>query len=216
MNPEIKKKGTQADMMTKIKLCGLSRPCDIEAVNELHPDFIGFVFFPKSKRNVSPELAFQLKQMLDPSIQAVGVFVNEKPEIIADYLQRGIIDVAQLHGKEDEEYIRKLRLLTDKPLIQAFRIDTSDDVKKAENSSADYILLDSGAGGTGTVFDWSLIKDLNRPFFLAGGLGIDNVAAALLEISPFAVDISSGIETDGKKDRNKMEQFVRNVRNTII
>lgn len=201
--------------MAKIKLCGLSRPEDIAAVNELLPDFIGFVFFPKSIRNVSPEQAWELKQLLDPSIQAVGVFVNEPQENIVSYLEKGIIDVAQLHGKEDEAYIAKLRTMTDKPIIQAFRIDTEENVKRAEKSSADFILLDSGAGGTGTVFDWSLIKNISRPFFLAGGLGIENVGSAIQNLAPYAVDISSGIETDGKKDRNKMIQFVQNIRNTI-
>lgn len=202
--------------MTKIKLCGLSRPCDIETVNALHPDYIGFVFFPKSKRNVFPDQALELKKLLDPSIQAVGVFVNEPPENIADYLRRGIIDVAQLHGKEDEAYIQKLRALTDKPLIQAFRIDTIEDVQRAEKSSADFILLDSGAGGTGTVFDWNLLSDIRRPFFLAGGLGIENVADAIRKLAPYGVDISSGIETDGFKDPEKMQKFVENVRSTEI
>lgn len=198
--------------MTRIKLCGLSRPCDIEAVNALHPDYIGFVFFPKSKRNVFPEQARTLKQLLDPAIQAVGVFVNADPAFIGDLLAQGIIDVAQLHGQEDEDYIRSLRALTDKPIIQAFRIDTAEDVQRAAASSADFILLDSGAGGTGTVFDWSLIQKLERPFFLAGGLGIENAADAINAVHPYAVDISSGIETDGKKDPEKMRRFVTNVR----
>lgn len=201
--------------MTKIKLCGLSRPCDIEMANLLHPDFIGFVFFAKSKRNVLPEQALALKQMLDPSIRAVGVFVNEEPSVIASYLEKGIIDIAQLHGQEDEGYIKALRKLTSQPLIQAFRIDTRKDVERAAKSSADYILLDSGVGGTGVTFDWTLVQNLHRPFFLAGGLRIDNVTEAIEILSPFAVDISSGIETNGKKDPQKMTQFVQNVRNSV-
>ncbi len=138
----------------KIKLCGLTRPCDIEAVNELQPDYIGFVFAKKSRRYVSPEKAEELKAMLAPGIQAVGVFVNEEPERIVSLLEAGTIDVAQLHGQEGEREIRRLRELTDHPLIQAFRIDTEQDVERANASTADYVLLDSGAGGTGTVFDW--------------------------------------------------------------
>ncbi len=143
--------------MTKIKLCGLSRPCDIEAANKLKPDYIGFVFAPKSKRYVAPEQAMALKQMLLPEIQAVGVFVNEDPKNIAKLLRDHIIDMAQLHGGEDEAYIARLRQLTDQPIIQAFRVGPSTDLKKIEQSTADYVLLDSGAG-TGTVFDWALIQ----------------------------------------------------------
>ena len=198
--------------MTKIKLCGLSRPCDIEAANELMPEYIGFVFAPKSRRYVSPEQAAALKAQLNPAIKAVGVFVNEAPETIAAYLKDEIIDIAQLHGGESESYIRQLRSLTDKPLIQAFRIDTEQDIESANESSADYVLLDSGEGGTGTAFDWHLLRQINRPYFLAGGLTPHNIEDAVKTLAPYAVDISSGIETNGYKDRNKMTAFVNNVR----
>ena len=199
--------------MTKIKLCGLSRLCDIEAVNALNPEYIGFIFAAKSKRYISPERAAALKKQLNASVKAVGVFVNEKPEVIAALLQNGTIDIAQLHGSiEDEAYIKQLRGLTDKPIIRAFRIDTEQDVAKAETSSADYVLLDSGSGGTGTVFNWNLIRNINRQFFLAGGLDPDNVELAVKRLKPYAVDVSSGIETDGVKDITKMRQFVRTVR----
>ena len=197
--------------MTKIKLCGLSRPCDIEAANELNPDYIGFVFASKSKRYVTYEKATELKSRLSPEIQAVGVFVNEHPENVAKLLQDGIIDIAQLHGGEDEDYITQLRLLTDKPIIKAFRIETANDIKTAEQSTADYILLDSGAG-TGTVFDWNLVKSIRRPYFLAGGLDACNVADAVKVLRPFAVDVSSGIETDAAKDKSKMAAFAAAVR----
>lgn len=197
--------------MTKIKLCGLSRPCDIEAANELKPDYIGFVFAPKSKRYVTPEKAMELKSLLAPEIQTVGVFVNEKPENIAKLLQDGIIDIAQLHGAEDEDYITRLRQLTDKPIIKACRIETTYDIENAEQSTADYILLDSGAG-TGTVFDWQLIQDIKRPYFLAGGLSPDNAADAINTLHTYAVDVSSGIETNGLKDKTKMAAFVAAVR----
>ena len=198
--------------MTKIKLCGLSRPCDIGAANELKPDYIGFVFAPKSKRYVTPEKAMELKQMLLPEIQSVGVFVNEKPETVVKLLQDGTIDIAQLHGAEDEEYIIQLRQLTDKPIIKAFRIETASDIEKALQSTADYLLLDSGAG-TGTVFDWKLIQNIKRPYFLAGGLDADNAAEAVNTLRPYALDVSSGIETSGLKDKSKMAAFVCAVRN---
>lgn len=197
--------------MTKIKLCGLSRPCDIEAANKRKPDYIGFVFASKSKRYVTYEKAMELKSLLLPEIQAVGVFVNERPQDVAELLKNSIIDIAQLHGDENEDYIAQLRLLTDKPIIKAFRIETANDAKTAEQSTADYILLDSGAG-TGTIFDWSLVKSISRPYFLAGGLGVDNVADAVKALHPFAVDVSSGIETDGVKDKTKMAAFVAAVR----
>lgn len=192
----------------KIKLCGLTRPCDIEAVNELQPDYIGFVFAKKSRRYVSPEKAEELKAMLAPGIQAVGVFVNEEPEQIAALLEAGTIDVAQLHGQESKTEIRRLRELTDHPLIQAFRIDTEQDVERANVSAADYVLLDSGAGGTGTVFDWDLLQAIRRPYFLAGGLDTENLGTVKTKLNPYGVDVSSGIETGGYKDKEKMTAFV--------
>ena len=192
--------------MTKIKLCGLSRLCDIEAANGLKLDYIGFVFASKSKRYVTYEKATELKSRLSPEIQAVGVFVNEHPQDVVKLLQNGIIDIAQLHGNEDEDYITHLRLLIDKPIIKAFRIETSQDVIKAEQSTADFVLLDSGAG-TGMVFDWQLIQNIKRPYFLAGGLGVDNVSSAIDALHPYAVDASSSIETDGIKDKTKMAAF---------
>lgn len=198
--------------MTKIKLCGLSRPCDIETANRLLPEYIGFVFAPKSKRYVPPETAAALKGLLHPSIQAVGVFVREEPEQVARLLRDGIIDIAQLHGGEDAAYVRVLRRLTDRPILQAFRVDSAADVAAAQKSEADMILLDAGAGGTGTAFDWTLLRDIRRPYFLAGGLHPGNVREAMERLSPYAVDVSSGIETDGRKDADKMEAFMRAVR----
>lgn len=199
--------------MTKIKLCGLTRPEDITAANALKPEYIGFVFAAKSKRYVSRETAAELKAQLSPEIQAVGVFVNEAPETVADLLNTGIIDIAQLHGREDESYIQNLRTRINKPLIQAFRVDGPESLAKAEKSPADMILLDSGAGGTGTAFDWTLLEKFERPYFLAGGLGPDTVGDAVKRLYPYAVDVSSGIETAGKKDEQKMAAFVAAVRN---
>ncbi len=201
--------------MTGIKLCGLSRPCDIETANALRPDYIGFVFWEKSRRCVSPKEAADLKQLLSPDIRAVGVFVNEEPEVVADLLNRNVIDLAQLHGSEDEAYLSRLRALTGRPLIQAFRIASEEDLRKAEGSSADEILLDAGAGG-GTVFDWSLLRGAKRRYFLAGGLNPKNVKAAIRDLHPYALDVSSGIETGGRKDPEKMAAFVTAVREENI
>ena len=197
--------------MTRIKLCGLTRPCDIEAANRLKPDYIGFVFVKKSRRCVSPEQAEALKKQLSPEIRAVGVFVNEDPETVAGLLNRGIIDLAQLHGSEDEAYLTRLRELTDRPLLQAVRVAGEEDLHRAESSSADGILLDAGAGD-GAVFDWKLLKGWSRPYFLAGGLEPGNVREAIRMLQPWGVDVSSGIETDGKKDPEKMAAFVTAVR----
>ena len=123
----------------------------------------------------------------------------------------GIVDVVQLHGTEDEEYLQKLRTITDKPIIKAFVIRSADDVKRAEQSSADYVLLDGGKG-EGKAFDWSLLKEIKRPFFLAGGLNPENVTEAVKNLKPFAVDVSTGVETDGLKDIQKMTAFVAEVR----
>jgi len=197
--------------MTKIKLCGLSRACDIEEANLLRPDYIGFVFAKKSSRCVAPEKACELKKLLRPEIRAVGVFVNETPESVAELLNSGVIDLAQLHGREDAEYIRRLRDLTDGPLIQAFKIRSKEDLSRAAASTADEILLDAGAG-TGTVFDWSLLRNMERRYFLAGGLNPENVQEAIRDLHPYGVDVSSGIETDARKDRTKMAAFVAAVR----
>lgn len=228
--------------MTKIKMCGLRKLEDIEAVNECKPDYAGFVFAPESRRYVTAEQAAELKDHLDPQIQAVGVFVDEAPERVAALLNEGVIDLAQLHGSEDEEYLVRLRELTLKPVIQAFRILSREDVVRAMKSSADEILLDSGAG-TGSTFNWevlriesgydraidaekdgeklfctkrnwekSLYAEETRPYFLAGGLNPQNVAEAIRRLHPYAVDVSSGIETDGSKDREKIAAFVTAVR----
>ncbi|MBQ1548022.1 MAG: phosphoribosylanthranilate isomerase [Lachnospiraceae bacterium] len=197
--------------MTRIKLCGLSRIDDIEAVNRILPDYIGFVFAKKSKRYVSKEKAAELKRRLDERIRAVGVFVNEDYMTVAEYLSEGLIDIAQLHGNEDDDYIDMLRRFSGKPVIKAFRISGKDDLLTATESTADYILLDAGTGD-GIAFDWSILRDMKRPFFLAGGLDTENVKDAVEMLSPFAVDVSSGIETEGVKDPEKMKAFTDIVR----
>lgn len=197
--------------MTRIKLCGISRLCDIDVVNELKPEYIGFVFAPKSKRYVTDGKAAELKKALAADIKAVGVFVDEPIEHVVELLNNDIIDVAQLHGNEDEKYISSLREHSNKPIIKAFTVTNEELIENIERCTADYVLLDSGAG-SGECFEWNLIKNIKRPFFLAGGLDETNVKKAISEIKPFAVDVSSKIETDGLKDEKKMITFVKNVR----
>lgn len=198
--------------MTKIKFCGIRRAEDIGYINDLRPDYIGFVFWQPSKRYVTPDTARSLKQQLDPNIRAVGVFVDEAPEAVAELCNQGIIDIAQLHGSEDEETIAALRKLTDAPIIKAYKIKSAEDIEAAKHSAADMVLLDSGYG-TGKAFDWSLFSSLSRPFFLAGGISAENLEEAISRFRPYAVDLSSAIETDGIKDKTKMETIMRVLRN---
>ena len=197
--------------MTRVKMCGLRRAEDIEAANRLMPEYIGFVFAPASRRYIAPEDAAVLRQRLRPGIRAVGVFVDEEKSAAARLLAEGVIDIAQLHGNEDEAYIARLKARTGKPVIRAFRVKSAEDLCVAEASPADMILLDAGAGD-GKTFDWSLLSSVSRPYFLAGGLTPENTAEAVKRYHPFAVDVSSGIETDGFKDCNKMRAFMRAVR----
>ncbi len=201
--------------MTKIKLCGLKRVCDIEWANELQPDYVGFVFARQSKRYVTGKEAEKLRAMLHKPVKAVGVFVNEEPEVIAALTRQRTIDMVQLHGNEDEAYLRRLRGMTGVPVIQAFRVKTREDIQRAEKSSADIVLLDSGSGG-GKTFDWDLLQDMKRPYFLAGGLTPKNVADAIERLRPFGVDTSSCLETEGVKDKRKMTAFVEAVRRKEI
>lgn len=197
--------------MTKIKMCGMRRKCDIEFVNELMPEYIGFVFAKGSRRYVSPTEATELRALLNKGIIPVGVFADEHPKVVAELVNKHIIEVVQLHGMEDEDYIAELRQMTDCTIIQAFQITNKRDVDAANASSAEYVLLDSG-GGSGKTFDWSLLKEMNRLYFLAGGLAPANVGRVITAYHPYCVDVSSSLETDGFKDRDKMAAFVRAVR----
>ena len=201
--------------MTRIKLCGLTRDEDIITANRLRPDHIGFVFWEKSRRAVSVKQAQSLKNMLDPSISAVGVFVDEDMDLVQELLKKGIIDMAQLHGNEDGDYIKKLQENTGRKIIKALQIKGEIDAGLIKKSPADFIMLDAGMG-EGKSFDWDMIRmsgfDIRDRLFLAGGLDPENVERAVKEVRPFAVDVSSGIETNGVKDSKKMEAFVRKVR----
>ena len=198
--------------MTKIKLCGMTCPEDIQTANLLMPDYIGFVLSPVSRRYISSSQATALKKLLSPQIAAVGVFVREEVETVAELLNRGVLDAAQLHGGEDALYLARLRALTDRPILQAFRIHGPEALDAALRSPADMILLDSGAG-SGKRFNWDLLRTFPRPYFLAGGLTPENAADAISALHPYALDVSSGIETDGKKDPAKMKAFVETIRN---
>ena len=198
--------------MTNVKICGLSRPEDIEAVNRYRPDFIGFVFAP-SRRQVNKETARSLRTSLDASIQVAGVFVNQPPEEIVELLQEGIIDSVQLHGDEDDAAIAHLKSLYDCMVIKSVGIGNALPKLPA---AADYLLFDtmsSERGGTGRVFDWNVLEGYaGTPYFLAGGLDAENVGEAVARLHPFCVDVSSGIENGGVKDREKIERFIKQAR----
>lgn len=201
--------------MVKIKICGLSRPVDIQAVNEVLPDYIGFVF-AKSRRQISEDRARELKDNLNPSINAVGVFVNEEPSKIIRLCNLDIIDTVQLHGDEDEEYIRKLRLEIPQKIVKAIRVKDCEDIKRASGFPCDYLLLDTYLeqeyGGSGKTFDWSVITEMKKPYFLAGGIHSENALQAMKQCQPYCIDISSGVETDGVKDAYKIIDIVTKIR----
>lgn len=198
----------------KIKLCGMFRDCDIDYANEAKPDYVGFILgFPKSHRNIDAETARRLRSRLDTGIKAVGVFVNSPETTCAEYANCGIIDVIQLHGDEDADFIRRLRELTSAPIIKAAKIRTPEDIGRVQALGADYVLLDNGTG-TGEMFDHSLLDgaEIRQPFFLAGGLTPENLRQAAESVRPYCVDLSSGVETDRFKDREKMLEAVRVIR----
>lgn len=206
--------------MTRIKLCGMRRLEDIEVVNELKPDYVGFIFAQKSRRYVRPDQAKQLIQRLAPSIKAVGVFVNDMDaQAVVDIARSCGLGAVQLHKDKDDARVDAIHTLTvkdSKPLtiIRAFSIASAEDVDPVEKSHADLVLVDHGGGGTGESFDWSLIQSLERDFFLAGGLTPENVGEAIHLTKPLAVDASSSLETDGFKDPQKMRVFVQAVHDT--
>lgn len=198
----------------KVKMCGLTRPEDILCANQLRPDYVGFVFWPGSRRFVPREQAALLKTLLSPAIQAVGVFVDSPMEEVAGLLTKGIIDIAQLHGGETEEDICCLQAATGRPVIRAVKVHGRSDVETWLDSAADYLLFDSGMG-SGRTFDWGLLEGVNRPYFLAGGLGPDNLEQVLAHGGPYGIDLSSSLETDGSKDPEKMRRVMELVNRTV-
>ena len=200
--------------MTKIKICGLTREIDISYVNELEPEYVGFVF-AKSKRELSWEMAEKLIKNLNRKIKTVGVFANEdvdKVKFIAEKLE---LDILQLHGNEDRDYIDKLSSFNIWKAISVKNIKDLDILKIYEKET---VLLDSKLetmqGGTGIAFDWNMIKGLSvtRQLVLAGGLNESNVKEAIEVVKPYVVDVSSGVESLGFKNFSKIEQFIRKVR----
>ncbi|MVB10723.1 N-(5'-phosphoribosyl)anthranilate isomerase [Caprobacter fermentans] len=202
----------------KIKFCGIRRPEDVAYMNEFRPDYVGFVF-AGTKRRVTPEKAAALARLLDAGIRKVGVFVDEPPENIARAVKLAGLNVVQLHGSETAQGIERLRtLLPEAEIWKAVRVENSGSIPHALGLGADLLLLDSFSvteqGGTGKTADLNLIRkaNLSSPFFLAGGLNSGNIGPIVREFSPYGVDISSGIETGGVKDRRKIEQIMRILR----
>ncbi len=196
--------------MPKIKICGLMRRQDIEAVNMALPDYIGFVF-AKSKRQIDEAKAKALRVSLNPSIKVVGVFVNEDIRRIIKFCKSNIIDIIQLHGDENEGYIKSLRNCVSNKIIKAIRVKDPEDIEKGMEFSCDYLLFDTyhtgKYGGTGQSFDWSIIPNIKKPYFLAGGINSDNIRRAI-QHNPYCIDVSSGVETNGYKDPEKIVKIV--------
>lgn len=218
------------EKQVKIKICGLRTPADVAAVNAVLPEYAGFIFVPMRRRYIAPAQAAILCQQLDPRIRPVGVFVDARIEDILEPLEHCPLNMVQLHGAEDDDYIARLRAAyrtrfavesceatvdSDLCIVKAFRVEDADDIRRAEASAADEILLDHGAGGTGESFDWTLLQHCRRRFFLAGGLTTDNVEDAIRVAQPYAVDVSSSLETDGRKDPEKIRRFVVAVRRSL-
>ena len=206
----------------RIKICGLMRPEDILYVNRVRADYAGFILAEGRRRTLDRERVKELAADLAPGILKTGVFVNQDPDWIAETVRITGIDAVQLHGSETEKEILYLRKLLDEGpgkqcrIVRAFRVEGPEDILRAEESSADLVLLDQGAGGSGEAFDWSLAGKAGRPFFLAGGLDAENVQEAIRLLKPWAVDVSSGVETGGKKDPEKIRKFTEAVRNCQI
>lgn len=192
--------------MAKIKICGMRRDEDIDFANSLHPDYIGFVLTEGFRRSITPETAARLKKRLGGGIKAVGVFVNDGADKINLLFERNVIDIAQLHGDESPEYCKMIKA----PIIKYFNCSHGepDDLDKYD---VEYFLFDSGTG-TGRAFDWSNIPKTDKPFFLAGGISESNVKQAIDTAKPFAVDVSSSVETNGYKDYKKMKRFMEMAR----
>lgn len=213
--------------MQKIKLCGMMKPCDIEYANRIKPDFVGFIF-ANTRRKISAAQAKQFREALDAEIPAVGVFVNEDIPVITSLVQNGCIDMIQLHGEEDADYIRRLREVCDVPVIKAVKVQTVEQIRQAAALPVDYLLLDTYRkgvlGGTGEAFDWELLREakaaagdtaegelFGKPYFLAGGLHAGNLREAAA-LGSYGLDVSSGIEADGSKDFTKMVEVMKLLR----
>ena len=201
------------------KICGITRLEDISIINEVKPDYIGFIFTKLSHRYIAEDTAIKLVKNLNPQIKKVGVFVDEEPKIIEKLASKLSLDVVQLHGNEDEDMIRTIKQQTNVQVWKAVRVKSLADIEKWQNSSADMLLFDTYTentiGGTGKTFNWQLLKNVKRKFILAGGLNIKNIARAIRTCKPYAVDISSGVETNYLKDERKIKQLMSTIRKVI-
>lgn len=201
--------------MTKIKICGLKSLQDIEAVNEALPEYIGFVF-AKSSRQIEVNQAKEMKKQLDKKVSAVGVFVNSKLNEIIELCDKNVIDIIQLHGDEDAKYINYLKSKVSNPIIKAVRVKNTKQILTAQLLPYDYLLFDTykkdAWGGSGDMFDHSLIPKTIKPYFLAGGLNAANISNVISDCNPYCVDISSGVESDGIKDKEKIKEIIKIVR----
>ena len=198
--------------MARVKICGINSPEDVEIVNELKPDYVSFAFY-KNKRQVTYEKARKLKQLLDKDIRVIGVFVDENTNVVASAANDDLLDVIEFHGNEGPGEIERIKAFTEKPIIQGFRIRSRADVELALDSHADSILMYSDSE-SGILMDWKLLTNVTRPYFLAGGLNADNIEKAIKICHPFAVSVTTGVETDGIKDREKMAAFIKMARRT--
>lgn len=200
-------------MKTKIKICGLKRIEDVISVNVAEPDYCGFIFnVLGSRRSIGAEQLNILVDMLNPEIVPIGVFVNEKTDVILRIVRESGIRMVQLHGQENGEIIHTIQSKAQVPVIKAVSVRSKEDVRSAVLSPADYLLFDCGEGGTGQTFDWNLLEDIPRPYFMAGGIGTHNMEEVLRRFSPFALDVNSSVETDGQKDGKKILAAVRMLR----
>jgi len=191
-------------MISKLKICGIRRIEDILMVNEIKPEFIGFVF-AKSKRQIDLNTAIKLKSKLNSNIKSVGVFVNEDIDQIVKIVNSKAIDIIQLHGNESNNYIKQLKEKVSAKIIKVIKInsDLNDNTAFAE---VDYLLYDSG-NGSGKPFDWNINIDKKKPIFIAGGININNLEEAYKTFNPFAFDLSSSVEVDGYKNLDKMREI---------
>ena len=196
---------------TELKICGLSRLEDIIAVNRHVADYAGFVFWQRSKRYIDPYKAGELIELLRSDIKTVGVFMDEPLDNVIRAARISGVEMVQLHGHESEEYVEYVKRTLDRPVIKAYKASEDGALERAAASNADYVMIDSGAG-SGKKFDWNILKDFKRDYFLAGGLDPESVGEAIRMLEPFAVDVSSGVETDGIKDEKKIAQFIEAVR----
>lgn len=202
--------------MTKVKICGLKNPTDIKCINTLSPDFAGFVmFFEKSHRDISVPTAQELLALLDKNIKSVAVTVSPTEEQLEQIYNLGF-DYVQIHGNITDEVLKNSKT----PIIRAINVSGTDSLTDLDNyKNVKGILFDSAVPGSGQGFDWTLLKKLpktDKMLFLAGGLTADNVAAAICQVHPYAVDVSSGVELSDKsgKDFELVRTFIENARNS--